>query len=147
MDTFKRPMDIEFGPDGSLYMIDWGTGFGGNNLDSGIYRIDYVVGARRPVATATATPDSGPTPLDVQFSSTGSHDPDGTAAQRSTDDVDGRDRERVAQHRRHDPAEVVTTEDPHDRGLKDRAEDRVSRVDAVLGERPSNTVNQNAIGV
>ncbi|HET9736477.1 MAG TPA: ThuA domain-containing protein [Solirubrobacteraceae bacterium] len=89
MDTFKRPMDIEFGPDGSLYMIDWGTGFGGNNLDSGIYRIDYVVGARRPVATATATPDSGPTPLDVQFSSTGSHDPDGTAVTYSWNFGDG----------------------------------------------------------
>ena len=82
-------MDIEFGPDGSLYVIDWGTGFGGNNLDSGIYRIDYVVGARRPVATATATPDSGPTPLDVQFSSTGSNDPDGTAITYSWNFGDG----------------------------------------------------------
>ena len=72
-------MDMEFGPDGSLYVIDWGTGFSGNNLDSGIYRIDYVVGARRPIAHATATPDAGPTPLDVQFSSAGSIDPEGTS--------------------------------------------------------------------
>ena len=41
---FVRPHEIEFGPDGSLYVIDWGTGFSGNNLDSGIYRIDYVAG-------------------------------------------------------------------------------------------------------
>ena len=72
-------MDIEFGPDGSLYVIEWGSGFGGNNADSGIYRIDYVGAGRRPIAVATATPDSGPTPLTVQFSSAGSNDPDGTA--------------------------------------------------------------------
>ena len=76
---YKRPMDIEFGPDGSLYVIEWGSGFGGNNADSGIYRIDYVGEGRRPIAVATATPDSGPTPLTVQFSSAGSNDPDGTA--------------------------------------------------------------------
>ena len=72
-------MDIEFGPDGSLYVIEWGSGFGGNNLDSGIYRIDYVGAGRRPIAQATATPDSGPAPLTVEFSSEGSNDPDGTA--------------------------------------------------------------------
>ena len=44
MTTFHRPHEMEFGPDGSLYVIDWGTGFNGNNVDSGIYRIDYVEG-------------------------------------------------------------------------------------------------------
>ena len=47
-------------------------------LDSGIYRIDYVGAGRRPIAQATATPDSGPAPLTVSFSSAGSNDPDGT---------------------------------------------------------------------
>jgi glucose/arabinose dehydrogenase len=51
-----RPHALQFGPDGSLYMIEWGSGFGGNNTDSGIYRIDYVQGNRAPVARATATP-------------------------------------------------------------------------------------------
>ena len=75
---YLRPMDMEFGPDGSLYVIEWGSGFGGNNPDSGIYRIDYTQGDRRPVAHAAATPDSGPTPLEVQFSSDGSTEPEGT---------------------------------------------------------------------
>ena len=79
MDTFFRPHEMEFGPDGSLYVIDWGDGFGGNNANSGIYRIDYVAGARRPIARATSNVDSGPTPLTVQFSSAGSIDPDGTS--------------------------------------------------------------------
>ncbi|MEU7822472.1 ThuA domain-containing protein [Catellatospora sp. NPDC049133] len=77
--TFLRPMDFEFGPDGALYLIEWGTGFGGNNGDSGIYRIDYIAGERAPIAVATGTPDSGPAPLSVQFSSAGSRDPNGGA--------------------------------------------------------------------
>ncbi|HWM08730.1 MAG TPA: ThuA domain-containing protein, partial [Solirubrobacteraceae bacterium] len=79
LDTFFRPHEMEFGPDGSLYVIDWGDGFGGNNANSGIYRIDYVAGARRPIARATSDKDNGPTPLTVQFSSDGSQDPDGTS--------------------------------------------------------------------
>src|SRR3954453_9360189 len=79
MTTFHRPHEMEFGPDGSLYVIDWGTGFNGNTLDSGIYRIDYVRGARKPIAHAAADPSDGPTPLTVQFSSDGSVDPEGTS--------------------------------------------------------------------
>ena len=78
-DTFFRIHEIEFGPDGSLYVIDWGSGFSGNNANSGIYRIDYIAGARRPIARATSDVDNGPLPLTVQFSSDGSEDPDGTS--------------------------------------------------------------------
>ncbi len=73
-----RPMDLEFGPDGALYLIEWGTGFGGNNDDSGVYRIDYRrTGGRAPIAVASGQPASGAAPLTVQFSSAGSNDPDG----------------------------------------------------------------------
>ena len=73
-----RPHALQFGPDGALYMIEWGSGFGGNNADSGIYRIDYVQGNRAPIARATATPLSGPAPLKVDFDGSASRDPDGT---------------------------------------------------------------------
>ena len=63
-DTFARVHEMEFGPDGSLYVIDWGSGFNGNNADSGIFKIDYVKGARRPVAHAAVDKDNGPVPLD-----------------------------------------------------------------------------------
>ncbi|HEU5108353.1 MAG TPA: PQQ-dependent sugar dehydrogenase, partial [Micromonosporaceae bacterium] len=75
--SFKRPMDFEFGPDGALYMIEWGTGFGGNNDDSGVYRIDYIAADRAPIAVASGDPTSGQPPLTVQFSSAGTRDPDG----------------------------------------------------------------------
>ncbi|GAA2360564.1 ThuA domain-containing protein [Dactylosporangium salmoneum] len=77
--SFIRPMDMAFGPDGALYLLEWGTGFGGNNDDSGVYRIDYVAGNRAPIAQAAAQPTSGQAPLTVQFSSAGSRDPDGQA--------------------------------------------------------------------
>ena len=35
-------MDIEFGPDGSMYVVEWGQGFAENNPDSGVYRVDYI---------------------------------------------------------------------------------------------------------
>ena len=48
-------MDIEFGPDGSLYVVEWGQGFDENNADSGVYRIDYIEGERQPIATRRPT--------------------------------------------------------------------------------------------
>ncbi|WP_214111320.1 ThuA domain-containing protein, partial [Acrocarpospora catenulata] len=75
--SFKRPMDLKFGPDGALYLIEWGSGFGGDNADSGIYRIEYIKGSRPPIARVTADKTDGPVPLTVQFSSEGSRDPDG----------------------------------------------------------------------
>ncbi|WP_211590268.1 ThuA domain-containing protein [Microbispora sp. H11081] len=74
--SFKKPMDMKFGPDGALYMIEWGSGFGGDNADSGIYRINYIKGNPLPVAHATSDKTDGPLPLTVQFSSEGSRDPD-----------------------------------------------------------------------
>ncbi|APU16158.1 ThuA domain-containing protein [Actinoalloteichus fjordicus] len=76
-ETFNKPMDMEFGSDGSLYLLEWGSGFGGGNSNSGLYRIDYNQGQSRPVAVATASATNGPTPLEVTFSSEGSNDPAG----------------------------------------------------------------------
>ncbi|MEU4192129.1 ThuA domain-containing protein [Kribbella sp. NPDC026611] len=75
--NFIRPHALQFGPDGALYVIEWGSGFGGNNADSGLYRIDYVQGNRAPIAQFTTDRTSGPVPLTVAFDSTGSRDPDG----------------------------------------------------------------------
>ncbi|WP_061965136.1 ThuA domain-containing protein [Demequina aurantiaca] len=73
---FNRVMDAEWGPDGSLYVIDWGSGFGGNNGNSGVFRIDYVEGNPSPIARAAAdvthTADES---LEVNFSSEGTRHP------------------------------------------------------------------------
>jgi glucose/arabinose dehydrogenase len=79
--SWIQPFEAHFGPDGSLYVIDFGagsgTGRGGSNDGAGIYRIDYVADGRPPVAKLTADRDSGARPLRVQFSSAGSASPDG----------------------------------------------------------------------
>ncbi|MFB2580570.1 ThuA domain-containing protein [Herbiconiux sp. P15] len=73
---FNRSMDFQFGPDGALYVIDWGSDFGGNTSNSGVYRVDYVQANPSPIARATADVTNGPGPtLDVQFSSEGTRHP------------------------------------------------------------------------
>ena len=39
---FKRPIAMSFGPDGALYLIEWGTAWY-NNKDAQVVRIDYVL--------------------------------------------------------------------------------------------------------
>ncbi|RKQ93981.1 glucose/arabinose dehydrogenase [Solirubrobacter pauli] len=77
--SFLAPQSLSFGPDGSLYALEWGGGYGRDNPNSGIYRIDYINGSRSPIASATATPDNGQEPLTVTFSSVSSSDPEGGA--------------------------------------------------------------------
>ncbi|GAA2377362.1 lectin [Dactylosporangium salmoneum] len=77
----KQVMDMQFGPDGSLYVLDYGTGYFNGDANSALYRYDYVGagGNRAPTAVATASVTSGTAPLAVNFSSAGSSDPEGGA--------------------------------------------------------------------
>ncbi|MCD0447546.1 PQQ-dependent sugar dehydrogenase [Glycomyces sp. A-F 0318] len=63
------PVELQTGPDGALYQL--------NIYPGELYRIAPSGGNRTPEAAAAATPDSGAAPLEVAFSSAGSHDPDG----------------------------------------------------------------------
>ncbi len=63
------PVNIEMGPDGLLYYVAISA--------NEVRRIRYTAGNTPPVAVASGTPTSGLAPLTVQFSSTGSNDPDG----------------------------------------------------------------------
>jgi glucose/arabinose dehydrogenase/PKD repeat protein len=79
-------MDMAFGPDGALYVLDYGTG--SNN--QALYRVEYIGGANRnPIAKASADKTSGASPLTVNFSSAGSSDPEGGALTYSWNFGDG----------------------------------------------------------
>ena len=39
---FAAPVDIELGPDGRLYILEYGTGWFSKNKDSGLFRIDFT---------------------------------------------------------------------------------------------------------
>ncbi|MCG5461512.1 ThuA domain-containing protein [Micromonospora sp. MED01] len=75
--TGTQVMDMEFGPDGALYVLDYGTGWFNGDANSALYRIEYAREGRAPVAKVSATPTSGTAPLTVAFSSAGTLDPDG----------------------------------------------------------------------
>jgi glucose/arabinose dehydrogenase len=63
-----NPVNIEMGPDGNLYYVDFDGGT--------IRRISYFASNQPPTAVAAATPRSGPAPLAVTFDGSGSSDPD-----------------------------------------------------------------------
>ncbi|KRF09540.1 glycosyl hydrolase [Arthrobacter sp. Soil782] len=74
-----NPIDMEFGPNGALYVLEYGDGYFGENPDAQLSRIDYIGenGNHSPVAVASGTPTVGSAPLTVQFSSEGTADADG----------------------------------------------------------------------
>ncbi len=75
-----NPMDLEFGPDGALYVLDYGDGFFRANPDAGLYRISYAEGNKAPRASFTATPSSSSqAPLTVALDASASVDPEGGA--------------------------------------------------------------------
>jgi len=73
--TFKRPQAFAFAPDGSLFMMDYGSTWG-PNPDSRLLHIRYIRGNRPPVARATAKNHIGKAPLKVALSSEGTLDKD-----------------------------------------------------------------------
>jgi cytochrome c len=73
---FRRPIDMTFGPDGSLYMLEYGSVYGIDNEDARLVRIDYNSGNRAPVAVISASDTLGTAPLKVSFDARKSYDLD-----------------------------------------------------------------------
>ncbi len=73
---FSHPMDMLFGSDGYLYVLEYGQKWNAQNLDARLSRIRYVAGNRAPVAKITKDKEVGSHPLTVQFSGTESLDHD-----------------------------------------------------------------------
>jgi cytochrome c len=76
----QNPIDIEFGPDGALYVLEYGDGFNLENPAAQLSRIDFTRGNRTPVPTVTpAIIYARVPPVTVELSSEGTSDPDGDA--------------------------------------------------------------------
>ena len=73
---FANPQDMEFGPSGDLYMLEYGTGWFQGNDDARIVRIEYNAGNRPPVVAAGVNRTAGALPLTVRLSSAGTTDAD-----------------------------------------------------------------------
>ena len=73
---FNNPMDMELGPDGVLYMLEYGSSWYTQNKDARLVRIDYNGGNRPPITIINANITKGQIPLQVNFNSEGSVDYD-----------------------------------------------------------------------
>ncbi|TDE44561.1 PKD domain-containing protein [Nonomuraea mesophila] len=91
--VFDNPMDMEFGPDGALYVLEYGDGYFQENEDAQLARYDYIgnTGNHTPVPAATASVTAGHAPLAVSFTADGTTDADGDRLTYAWDfDADGR---------------------------------------------------------
>lgn len=69
-----KPIDIKFGPDGSLYVLQYGANYFEHNPDSRLVKITYVDGNREPKAELLADKTVGSVPLTVTLSAEKSFD-------------------------------------------------------------------------
>jgi PKD repeat protein len=88
--AFDNPMDLEFGPDGALYVLEYGDGYFSENPEAQLARIDYAPTNKTPIVKVGAEPTAGSAPFTVNFSSAGTVDPDGDTLRYAWDfDADG----------------------------------------------------------
>ncbi len=68
--------DMQFGPDGSLYVLDYGRFAFANNAQASLKHITYAIKNRSPVSKISADINYGAEPLSVNFNTGLSYDPD-----------------------------------------------------------------------
>ena len=73
---FNHLIDLELGPNGELYLLEYGSDWFAANPGAMLSRIDYSEGNRTPVAQIAADQTMGAPPFTVSFSSEGSFDYD-----------------------------------------------------------------------
>jgi cytochrome c len=73
---FDHPVDMELGPDGSLYVLEYGTYWNAKNANARLSRITYHPNNRPPVARLVASRTAGAAPLTVELSADSSFDRD-----------------------------------------------------------------------
>lgn len=77
--TFSNPMDMEFAPNGDLYLLEYGGGWFLQNEDARLVRIEYNGGNRQPQIALKANKKGGKAPFSLELSAEGTQDPDGDA--------------------------------------------------------------------
>ena len=74
--VLRRPVDAQFGADGCLYMLDYGSTWG-SNRDSKLVKVSYLRGNLPPIARLQLEPSAGREPLSVRASASESYDLEG----------------------------------------------------------------------
>jgi len=74
---FSNPTDIIMGPNGDMYMLEYGSVWFSANPDARLVHLTYTAGNRKPFAAVNADKKVGAAPLTVQLNSNKSKDFDG----------------------------------------------------------------------
>jgi len=74
--NFSKPVDMHFGPDGSLYILEYGTFWKSLNDNSRLIKVQFHKNNRKPSAKITADKTVGAVPLTVKLSAKSSFDRD-----------------------------------------------------------------------
>jgi len=74
--VFANPMDMKFGPDGSLYILNYGTAWFARNADAQLFKINYNGGNRQPLARMELDKYTGAAPLTLTANAGASMDAD-----------------------------------------------------------------------
>ncbi len=72
-----EPIDIKFGKDGDLYVLEYGSNWFRKSENAKLVRIEYNSGNRSPIVKATASASGGAVPFKVSLSAEGTKDFDG----------------------------------------------------------------------
>lgn len=75
-EKFSAAIDINFGPSGDLYILEYGDAWFRKNSNSRLIKLEYNAGNRRPIVQASSDKMSGAVPFEAQFSSEGTRDYD-----------------------------------------------------------------------
>ncbi|WP_332911438.1 PKD domain-containing protein [Algoriphagus boritolerans] len=73
-ETFSSAIDMDFGPDGALYILEYGSAWFRGNANSRLIKIEYNKGNRKPKVNAASDKSAGAIPLTVNFTSEGTND-------------------------------------------------------------------------
>lgn len=74
-----EPIDMKFGPDGNLYVLEYGGRWFQASPEARLTRIEFEGGNRKPIVVASADKVGGIPPFQVQLSAEGTEDYDGDA--------------------------------------------------------------------
>lgn len=75
-EKFYNIIDMEMGPDGKLYILEYGTGWFTKNDNSSLSVIEYNPGNRVPDAQLAVSQKAGPVPFELSLDASSSSDPD-----------------------------------------------------------------------
>ncbi|MFT5165839.1 MAG: cytochrome c [Saprospiraceae bacterium] len=74
--NFSAAIDMDFGPSGDLYVLEYGDAWFRYNSNSQLVKLEYNAGNRKPIVHASSDKMAGAIPFNAQFSSAGTTDYD-----------------------------------------------------------------------